>query len=68
VLPDGIVTLLDRRPNSGALSFLNSPDFETREDFNHDNAYDPVVIALWLTPARHGRGTACMSSAVPLIA
>ena len=29
--------------NSGALSFLNSPDFETPEDANHDNSYAVVV-------------------------
>src|SRR5712671_1124372 len=32
-------------PLTGALSFLNSPDFETPEDANHDNVYDLVVSA-----------------------
>src|SRR5262249_49539710 len=31
--------------HSGALSFVNSPDFETAEDANHDNVYDVVVSA-----------------------
>ena len=31
--------------NTGALSFLTAPDFETPEDANHDNVYDLVVSA-----------------------
>ena len=32
-------------PHTGALSFVNSPDFETAEDANHDNVYDLAVSA-----------------------
>jgi autotransporter-associated beta strand protein len=32
-------------PHTGLLSFINSPDFETREDANHDGVYDVVVSA-----------------------
>jgi VCBS repeat-containing protein len=31
--------------HTGALRFVNSPDFETPEDANHDNVYDLVVSA-----------------------
>jgi predicted extracellular nuclease len=31
--------------HTGALSFINAPDFETAEDANHDNVYDVVVSA-----------------------
>ena len=40
-------------PNTGALRFLHSPDFETREDANADNVYKVVVSA---TDA-HGEAT-----------
>src|SRR5262249_23256375 len=32
-------------PHTGALTFVNSPDFESREDANHDNVYDLIVSA-----------------------
>jgi len=32
-------------PHTGALSFVNSLDFETPEDANHDNVYDLAVSA-----------------------
>jgi VCBS repeat-containing protein len=32
-------------PHTGALSFVNSPDFETPDDANHDNVYDVTVSA-----------------------
>ncbi|AMN43158.1 beta strand repeat-containing protein [Rhodoplanes sp. Z2-YC6860] len=32
-------------PHTGLLSFINSPDFETPEDANHDGVYDVVVSA-----------------------
>uniref|UniRef100_UPI003144FA30 Ig-like domain-containing protein n=1 Tax=Terrirubrum flagellatum TaxID=2895980 RepID=UPI003144FA30 len=31
--------------HSGALRFVNSPDFETREDADHNNVYDVIVSA-----------------------
>jgi VCBS repeat-containing protein len=31
--------------HTGALSFVNAPDYETPEDANHDNVYDVVVSA-----------------------
>jgi Ca2+-binding RTX toxin-like protein len=40
-------------PNTGALRFLHSPDFETREDANADNVYKVIVSA---TDA-HGEAT-----------
>src|SRR5262249_2236065 len=30
---------------SGVLSFVNAPDFETRNDADHDNVYDLIVSA-----------------------
>ena len=32
-------------PHTGALKFVDSPDFETPADANHDNVYDVVVSA-----------------------
>ncbi|HXJ02817.1 MAG TPA: Ig-like domain-containing protein [Micropepsaceae bacterium] len=32
-------------PSTGALHFLNSPDFETPQDTNHDNVYNVTVSA-----------------------